>query len=92
MVFCDAAPYDQGYMEAAGIAGSVQVRGRGGTVLQPGVELLDHAPDFPKEAPLLVITDGACDRLNLHGRDHAFLLPRGRSLPFPPKGPIFYLE
>ena len=92
VVFCDAAPYDQGYMEAAGIAGSVQVRGRGGTVLQPGVELLDHAPDFPKDAPLLVITDGACDRLNLHGRDHAFLLPRGRSLPFPPKGPIFYLE
>ena len=51
VVFCDAAPYDQGYLEAADIAGSVKVRGRGGTVLQPGVELLEHAPDFPKEAP-----------------------------------------
>ena len=92
VVFCDAAPYDQGYMEAADIAGSVKVRGRGGTVLQPGVELLEHAPDFPKEAPLLIITDCECDRLNLYGRDHAFLVPRGKSLPFPPKGPVFYLE
>lgn len=92
VVFCDAAPYDQGYMEAADIAGSVRVRGRGGTVLQPGVELLEHAPDFPKEAPVLVITDCECDRLNLYGRDHTFLVPRGKSLPFPPKGPVFYLE
>lgn len=38
-------------MEAADIAGSVKVRGRGGTVLQPGVELLEHAQDFPKGAP-----------------------------------------
>ncbi len=92
VVFCDAAPYDQGYMEASDIAGSVKVRGRGGTVLQPGIELLEQAPDFPKGAPVLIITDGDCDRLNLHGRDHAFLIPRGRSLPFPPKGPVFYLE
>lgn len=92
VVFCDAAPYDQGYMEAAEIAGSVRVRGRGGTVLQPGVELLEHAGDFPKEAPLLIITDCECDRLNLYGRDHAFLAPRGKSLPFPPRGPVFYLE
>ena len=92
VVFCDAAPYDQGYMEAADIAGSVKVRGRGGTVLQPGVELLEHTQNFPKEAPLLVITDCECDRLHFYGRDHAFLVPRGKSLPFPPKGPVFYLE
>lgn len=92
VVFCDAAPYDQGYMEATDIAGSVKVRGRGGTVLQPGIELLEHSPDFPKDAPLLIITDCECDRLNLYGRDHAFLIPRGRSLPFAPKGPVFYLE
>ena len=92
VVFCDAAPYDQGYMEATDIAGSVRVRGRGGTVLQPGVEMLEQAKDFPKEAPLLIITDCECDRLNLFGRDHAFLVPRGKSLPFPPRGPVFYLE
>lgn len=92
VVFCDAAPYDQGYMEAVDIAGRVKVRGRGGTVLQPGVELLEHASDFPKEAPLLIITDGGCDRLKLYGRDHAFLVPCGCSLPFPPHGPVFYLR
>lgn len=92
VVFCDAAPYDEGYVEAAGLAETVRVRGRGGTVLQPGVELLEHAPDFPREAPLLVITDCECDRLNLYGRDHAFLIPKGKALPFPAKGPIFFLE
>lgn len=92
VVFCDAQPYDQGYMEAVEIAGSVQVRGRGGTVLQPAVELLEHAPDFPKDAPLLIITDCECDRLHLYGRDHAFLVPRGKSLPFPPKGPVFRIS
>lgn len=92
VVFCDAAPYDQGYMEAEDIAGSVKVRGRGGTELQPGIELLEQAQDFPKDAPLLVITDCECDRLNLYGRDHAFLVPRGKSLPFQPKGPVFYLD
>jgi hypothetical protein len=40
---------------------------------------------------LLVITDGACDRLQIR-REHAFLLPRGRALPFVPKGPVFRIE
>ncbi|MGE5703465.1 MAG: penicillin acylase family protein, partial [Clostridia bacterium] len=35
VVFCDAATYDQGYMVPEAIADRVQVRGRGGTVLQP---------------------------------------------------------
>lgn len=92
VVFCDAAPYDQGYMAAEAIAGSVCVKGRGGTVLQPGIELLQDAEDFPKDAPLLIITDADCDRLTLYGRSHAYLIPRGRTLPFPPKGPVFYLD
>ena len=92
VVFCDAAPYDQGVMHPADIAGVVQVRGRGGTKLQPGIDLLEHDPVFPKNAPLLVITDGACDRLQLHGREHAYLIPWGKRLPFPAKGPVFKLR
>ncbi len=88
VVFCDAAPYDQGYMAPEEIAGRVRVRGRGGTVLQPGIALLERAPDFPPDGPLLVITDGQCDRLRIR-REHAFLLPRGRHLPFVPRGPVF---
>jgi predicted metal-dependent peptidase len=91
VVFCDAATYDQGYMSPETIAGRVKVRGRGGTILQPAVNLLEKAADFPKEGPLLIITDGQCDRLQIH-RDHAFLLPKGRHLPFVPKGDLFRIE
>jgi len=91
VIFCDAAAYDAGYLRPEEIAGRVRVRGRGGTTLQPGIDLLQAAPDFPPRGPLLVITDGACDRLQLR-REHAFLVPRGRSLPFVPKGPVFRLD
>jgi hypothetical protein len=90
VIFCDAEAYDQGYMKPEDIAGSVKIKGRGGTVLQPGVDLLDKSEDFPKTAPLLIITDGYCDdRLILYGREHAYLIPEGRSLPFVPKGKVF---
>ena len=92
VVFCDAAAYDQGIMHPDEISGAVKIRGRGGTVLQPGIDLLDNDPKFPKNAPLLIITDGGCDRLNLHGREHAYLIPCGCHLPFAPRGPIFRLK
>ena len=92
VVFCDAAAYDMGYMRPEDIAGTVKVKGRGGTILQPGIDLLDEADDFPKEAPLLIITDGDCDKVILHGREHAYLIPAGASLPFVPKGKIFRLR
>ncbi|MDR0564840.1 MAG: hypothetical protein LBG78_07915 [Azoarcus sp.] len=90
VVFCDAEAYDQGYMRPEDVAGTVKVKGRGGTVLQPGIDLLANAEDFPKEAPILIITDGECeDRLTLHGREHAFLIPERARLPFVPKGKVF---
>ena len=92
VVFCDAAAYDQGIMSPEEIAGKVKVRGRGGTVLQPGIDLLDRDEKFPKDAPLLIITDGECDKLKLYGRTHAFLVPWGNRLPFVPKGPVFRLK
>jgi predicted metal-dependent peptidase len=88
LVFCDAMAYDQGYLPAEDIAGRVKLRGQGGTILQPGVNLLEDAHDFPKDAPILVITDGECDSFKVK-REHAFLLPEGRSLPFAPVGPVF---
>ncbi|MDI3406969.1 vWA domain-containing protein [Streptomyces cavernicola] len=91
VVFCDAAPFDAGYLPATEIANRVRVRGRGGTVLQPGVELLLAAEDFPPGAPVLLITDGACDVLRVR-REHAFLLPRGARLPFTPRGPVFEMH
>jgi predicted metal-dependent peptidase len=91
LIFCDAAPYDAGYVSPESIAERVQVKGRGGTVLQPGIDLLELAEDFPKNGPVLIITDGFCDRLQVK-HEHAYLLPKGCSLPFLTKGSCFYID
>jgi predicted metal-dependent peptidase len=91
VVFCDAYPYDAGYLPVEEIAGRVPVRGRGGTVLQPGINRLEAAEDFPPTAPILVITDGYCDIVRIR-REHAFLIPETARLPFTPRGPIFRLR
>lgn len=92
VVFCDAAPYDAGYMSPDAIADRVRVKGRGGTVLQPGIDLLERAEDFPKQGPILIITDGWIeDRLRIR-REHAFLIPGGHYLPFRSIGPVFRIS
>jgi predicted metal-dependent peptidase len=90
VVFCDAEAHDNGWMAPDEIASRVRVRGRGGTVLQPGIDLLEHAADFPRDGPILLITDGQCDRVRIH-REHAVLTPAGARLPFTPRGPVFRL-
>ena len=91
VVFCDAEYYDAGYMMPDEIAHRVRVKGRGGTVLQPGVDFICNASDFPKDAPLLIITDAECDKVNV-GREHAWLIPNGRTLPFIPAGQVFHIK
>jgi len=88
VVFCDAEAHDNGWMHPFDIAGRVRVRGRGGTILQPGVDMLQDAPDFPKDGPILVITDAWIDRVRIK-REHAYLIPAGAVLPFPARGPVF---
>ena len=92
VVFCDAAPYDIGYVSPEDIAGRVRVEGRGGTVLQPAVDLLQNAEDFPKNAPLLIITDGYIEDDLYVKHEHAFLIPEGNRLPFRPWGKVFYFK
>lgn len=90
VVFCDAAAYDAGYLAPEEIAGRVLVKGRGGTLLQPGIDLLERAADFPPNGPILIITDGGIeDRITIT-HEHAWLLPRGGyGLPFRTKAPVF---
>ncbi len=92
VVFCDADAYDTGYLSPEDIAGRVEVTGRGGTELQPAVTLLENTKDFPKDAPVLLITDGQIEnRLHIR-RNHAYLLPKGNRLPFIPKGKVFFFD
>ena len=91
LICCDAAPYDLGYMPAADMAQRIALKGRGGTVLQPGVDLLLAASDFPKDGPILIITDGQCDQLRVP-REHAYLLAPGKRLPFRSTAPVFVMS
>ncbi|MBR6385007.1 MAG: hypothetical protein IKS03_02660 [Ruminococcus sp.] len=92
VVFCDAQAYDAGYIAPEDIAGRVMVKGRGGTILQPAVDLLENAKDFPKSGPILIITDAEIEHnLKIH-HEHAFLIPEGARLPFRPRGKVFYFK
>ena len=91
LVFCDASTYDQGYIAPEELLERVKIKGRGGTVLQPGINLLQKAEDFPKDGPILIITDGGCDKLSIK-REHAFLVPSYGRLPFAPKGKLFRVQ
>lgn len=92
VIFCDAYPYDIGYVTPEDIAGRVRVEGRGGTVLQPAVDLLENAGDFPKNAPVLIVTDGYIEDDLRIKREHAFLIPEGNRLPFRSRGKVFYFK
>lgn len=90
VIFCDAKAYDAGYLSPEEIAGRVEVKGRGGTKLQPSLDMLEDAKDFPNHAPVLIITDGYIEsHLNVH-KKHAYLIPKGNRLPFKAKGEVFY--
>jgi predicted metal-dependent peptidase len=89
LVYCDAQPYDEGYVAIDSLASRVRVRGRGGTVLQPAVDLLQSRADFPKDSPVLIITDGLCESDLQVARDHAFLVSAGGRLPFATRKPVF---
>jgi predicted metal-dependent peptidase len=91
VVFCDASAYDAGYMTPDDIAGRVKILGRGGTRLQPAIDLFQRAKDFPKDGPILIITDGGIeDHLDIK-REHAYILPAGYRLPFKARGEVFYM-
>ena len=92
VIFCDAQPYDVGYVSPDDLLYQpVQVQGRGGTVLGPAVEFLDAQDDFPADAPVLILTDGETDVFQVQ-RKHAFVLPKGKRLPFGPSGDVFFIS
>lgn len=91
IIYCDARPYDAGYIACETLLHHIEIRGRGGTVLQPAINLLQQAEDFPDNGPVLIITDGEIDWLEIR-QPHAYLMSQGRRLPFKTVAPVFYFQ
>lgn len=92
LVYNDAAHYDCGFVSVDSLLQDVEIRGRGGTVLQPAFDYLEKQHDFPKTAPILCITDGFFEDSLGVKREHAFLIPKGNKLPIKTHKPVFYFE
>jgi predicted metal-dependent peptidase len=91
LVLCDAAPYDQGFVAPTELRGVYPLKGRGGTELQPAINHLISRPDFPPQAPVMIITDGFCEEEPYCPRPHCFVLPRvhRKGMPLRTSAPVF---
>ena len=89
LVFCDAQTYDEGYVDIDKLVNKIKIKGRGGTVLQQAVNYLENISDFPKEAPILILTDGYFEEDLKVTRDHAFLVPDRHIVPRQANGEVF---
>lgn len=89
LIYCDAMPYDEGFVSVDILSQRIKVKGRGGTVIQQAVNYLENAKDFPKDAPILILSDGGFEKTLTIKRKHAFLVPNKYRLPFIAKGEVF---
>jgi predicted metal-dependent peptidase len=95
LICCDAQAYDSGWVEPERLLDRFSLRGRGGTILQPGLDKLKELADkgeFPRLGPVLIITDGYCESTLHTTMEHAYLLPEGRRLPFRPVAEVFSVK
>lgn len=91
LISCDAQPYDHGWVPLTALTNSFTLKGRGGTTLQPAVDLLQTSGSLPPRTPLLIITDGAIEKYLHITIPHAFLL-LGPSLNCSTKAPVFTVK
>ena len=92
LVECDAQPHDRGFTTVEALTGRLEVHGRGGTMLQPGLDLLERMEDLPADAPVMIITDGAYERELRTRREHCYVLPAGAWPWWPTHGPVFIMD
>lgn len=78
LIYCDATPYDAGYVNVSSLKDRIKVTGRGGTVLQQAVNYLQAHKDFPQKAPILILTDGYFEESLEVKNPHAFVVPDKR--------------
>ncbi|MEI6233555.1 MAG: hypothetical protein WCT04_10915 [Planctomycetota bacterium] len=78
---------DLGPTPCAELFQSFQLSARGQSTIQPAIELLDKARDFPEDAPMLLLTAVPCDRVKTH-RIHAYLIPEDGRLTYQSSAPV----
>lgn len=89
LIYCDAQPYDEGYISIDSLMQKVKMKGRGGTVLQPAINILENDKNFPQNAPILILTDGYFESNLKVTREHAYLVPNKRNIINKDNAPIF---
>lgn len=72
-MFCNTDAYHIEYIRPSDLAGRVQMKGRGGTRLQPGVDYLEKTLEFPANDATLTITAGEIEQDLKIKYEHAFL-------------------
>lgn len=89
---CDAAAYDAGWIDPYELLGRVRMRGGGGTVLQPALDLLERLDDLPADAPVMILTDGCYEERLRTMRDHCYVMPADGWVLHPTDGPVFRMD
>ena len=78
---------DRGNVAAESLAQPLALSARSSATLQPALNVLEKARDFPEDAPILLVTGVPCDRIKTQ-RDHAFLIPDGGRLTYQTAAPV----
>ncbi|GGI12547.1 hypothetical protein [Gottfriedia solisilvae] len=50
---CDATSIDEGYVHPETLLEKVKIKGRGGTILQPGIDMIESAKDLGARLPFI---------------------------------------
>ena len=74
LLYCDAKTYDLGFVAPDQLQTMIDIKGLGQKIpLQSSVDLLEKAYDFPKNVPIILISDALNNTLDIK-REHAYIL------------------
>ena len=87
LVLSGAELIDEGMTSCDDLLQKFKLSERARPAMQPAVELLDKAIDFPEDAPMLLLTGLPCDRI-VTQRTHAYLIPEEGQLSYKSDAPV----
>src|SRR5579862_1137794 len=87
VVLSGAELIDNGPISSDDLPERFRISVRSSTIIQPAVELLENARDFPHDAPILLLTAVPCDKIKTT-RTHAYLIPEDGRLTYHSDAPV----